>query len=79
MRWFAVVQPDLCLIRDPNKLDALGVMAATELVIEIIYPGNFKKEIKYKFDLYEEACVLENWIVNQVYETVLVYAGHVED
>jgi Uma2 family endonuclease len=44
MRWFAVVQPDVCLIRDPNKLEALGVMAAPELVIEIIYPGNLKRK-----------------------------------
>lgn len=71
---FTVVQPDLCLICDPNKLDEHGAIAAPELVIEILSPGNSKKEMKYKFDLYEEAGVLEYWIVDPVYKTVLVYA-----
>lgn len=70
---FTVVQPDLCLICDPNKLDDHGAIAAPELVIEILSPGNSKKEMKYKFDLYEEAFVLEYWIVDPVYKTVLVY------
>jgi Uma2 family endonuclease len=56
---FTVVQPDLCLICDPSKLDEHGAIAAPELVIEILSPGNSKKEMKYKFDLYEEAGVLE--------------------
>lgn len=70
---FTVVQPDLCVICDPNKLDEHGAIAAPELVIEILSPGNSKKEMKYKYDLYEEAGVLEYWIVDPVYKTVLVY------
>lgn len=30
--------------------------------------------MEYKYDLYEEAGVLEYWIVGPVYKTVLVYA-----
>jgi Uma2 family endonuclease len=70
---FTVVQPDLCVICDPNKLDEHGAIAAPELVIEILSPGNSKKEMKYKYDLYEEAGVLEYWIVDPVYKTVLVF------
>lgn len=77
---FTVVQPDLCLICDPSKLDEHGAIAAPELVIEILSLGNSKKEMKYKFDLYEEAGVLEyclpagrQGIVDPVYKTVLVY------
>lgn len=70
---FTVVQPDLCVICDPNKLDEHGAIAAPELVIEILSPGNSKKEMKYKYDLYEEARVMEYWIVDPVYKTVLVY------
>lgn len=70
---FTVVQPDLCVICDPNKLDEHGAIAAPELVIEILSPGNSKKEMKYKYDLYEEAGVMEYWIVDPVYKTVFVY------
>jgi Uma2 family endonuclease len=70
---FTVVQPDLCVICDPSKLDEHGAIAAPELVIEILSPGNSKKEMKYKYDLYEEAGVEEYWIVDPVYKTVHVY------
>ncbi|MBK9335099.1 MAG: Uma2 family endonuclease [Lewinellaceae bacterium] len=58
-----VVQPDLCVICDPAKLDARGCIGAPDLVIEILSPGNSQTEMKDKFDLYEEAGVLEYWLV----------------
>jgi Uma2 family endonuclease len=70
---FTVVQPDLCVICDENKLDQRGAFGAPDLVIEILSPGNSKKELKYKYDLYEEAGVLEYWIVNPEDKTFLIY------
>jgi Uma2 family endonuclease len=70
---YTVVQPDLCVICDPAKLDEHGAIAAPELVIEILSPGNSKKEMKFKYDLYEEAGVEEYWIVDPVYKTIHVY------
>lgn len=58
-----VVQPDLCVICDPNKLDAKGCLGAPDLVVEILSPGNTRKEMKNKFELYEEQGVKEYWIV----------------
>ena len=69
----SVVQPDLCVIFDENKLDQRGAFGAPDLVIEILSPGNSKKEMKYKFDLYQEAGVLEYWIVNPTDRTCLIY------
>jgi len=60
---FTVVQPDLCVICDQNKLDDKGCIGAPDLVIEILSPGNSKKEIKNKYELYEEAGVREYWVV----------------
>jgi Uma2 family endonuclease len=68
-----VVQPDLCVICDDTKLDERGAIGAPDLVIEILSPGNSNKEMKYKFDLYEEAGVLEYWIVNPADKTVFIY------
>lgn len=33
------------------------------MVIEILSPANNKKELKYKFEVYEEAGVKEYWII----------------
>ncbi len=68
-----VVQPDLCVICDPKKLDKRGCLGAPELVIEILSPGNSKKEMTNKFDLYEEAGVQEYWIINPLDEMILIY------
>lgn len=71
---YTVVQPDLCVICDDAKIDERGAIGAPDLVIEILSPGNSNKEMKYKFDLYEEAGVLEYWIVNPADKTVFIYA-----
>jgi Uma2 family endonuclease len=68
-----VVQPDLCIICDENKLDDKGCIGAPDLVVEILSPGNTKKEMGIKFDLYEENEVKEYWLVDPTEKTVLVY------
>lgn len=70
---YTVIQPDLCVICDENKIDERGAIGAPDLIIEILSPGNSNKEMKYKFDLYEEAGVLEYWIVNPADKTVFIY------
>jgi Uma2 family endonuclease len=67
-----VVQPDVCIICDAAKLDDKGCVGAPDLVIEILSPGNSKKEIRIKYEVYEEAGVKEYWIVNPVEENVAV-------
>lgn len=68
-----VVQPDICVICDQSKIDERGCNGAPELVIEILSPGNSNKEMKNKFELYEEAGVVEYWIVDPEKEIVLLY------
>lgn len=68
-----VVQPDISIICDESKIDAKGCCGAPELVIEILSPGNSSKEVKLKFELYEEARVKEYWIVYPIEESVAVF------
>lgn len=68
-----VVQPDICVICDPEKLDARGCIGAPDLVVEILSPGNSKTEMRDKFDLYEEAGVREYWLVHPEERTVQIY------
>ena len=60
---YTVVQPDLCVICDAEKLDSRGCLGAPDWIIEILSKGNSKKEIQTKFDLYRESGVKEYWIV----------------
>ncbi len=68
-----VVQPDLCVICDLSKIDARGCIGAPDLIVEVLSPGNSQKEIRLKFDLYEEAGVKEYWIVYPGEQSVAVF------
>lgn len=65
-----VVQPDLCIICDADKLDDKGCLGAPDLIVEILSPGNATKEMRLKKDLYEENGVREYWIFDPERETV---------
>lgn len=68
-----VVQPDVCVICDPNKIDERGAIGAPDIVIEILSPGNNKKELQNKYEVYEEAGVQEYWIIHPSEKTFLKY------
>ncbi|OXA75001.1 restriction endonuclease [Flavobacterium branchiophilum] len=68
-----VVQPDLCIICDESKLDDYGCNGAPDLIVEIVSPNNSKYDVDTKFKLYQEAGVMEYWIVQTEMKTVLVY------
>ena len=68
-----VVQPDLCVVCDKSKLDDAGCNGAPDLMIEILSPNSSKHDLDTKFKLYEEAGVLEYWIVNPADKNILIY------
>jgi Uma2 family endonuclease len=69
----SVVQPDLCVICDRNKIDEKGCLGAPDLIIGILSKGNSKKDLVTKFDLYQENGVTEYWIVNPTNEAIYIY------
>ena len=42
-------------------------------MVEILSPGNSRKEMKDKFDIYQESGVLEYWIVSPIEKTIQVF------
>ncbi len=68
-----VVQPDICVICDPEKIDERGCLGAPDIVVEILSPGNNKKELQNKYEVYEEAGVSEYWIIHPAEKTFLKY------
>lgn len=70
---YTVVQPDISVICDLEKLDDRGCIGAPDLIIEILSPSTAKKDMNDKFVLYQEAGVKEYWIVNPNDENVNVF------
>jgi Uma2 family endonuclease len=68
-----VIQPDICVVCDTAKIDRRGCIGAPDLIVEILSKGTAGKDVKDKFELYEESGVLEYWIASVEDETVLVY------
>ena len=65
-----VVQPDLCIVCDSKKLDEKGCLGAPEFVIEIVSPGNSKKDLQLKFNLYQDNSVQEYWVVEPIEQSI---------
>lgn len=68
-----MVQPDVCVVCDPAKLHKQGCKGAPDLVVEVLSPGNSKREMKDKFEAYQTAGVREYWIISPQGRTVIVY------
>ena len=68
-----VVQPDLCIICDHEKIQEAGCFGAPDLIIEIISPHTSKKDLTKKYEVYEEVGVREYWIVFPKEEIIETY------
>lgn len=67
---YTVVQPDVCIICDMNKLDDAGCLGAPDTIIEVLSKGNVTRDVREKFTLYEESGVREYWIVTPGEKTI---------
>lgn len=70
---YTVLQPDICVICDPAKIDSRGCIGAPDIVIEILSPGNNRMELLNKYRVYEEFGVKEYWVVSPGEKTLLKY------
>ena len=61
---YTIVQPDLCVVCDLEKIDGRGCVGAPDLVVEILSPSNSRKDLKDKYEIYQEVGVPEYWIVD---------------
>lgn len=72
-----IVEPDISVICDRNKLTDKGCSGAPDWIIEISSPGNPGHDYVRKLNLYMDAGVREYWIVNPLKELIYVY--HLEE
>lgn len=69
-----VVQPDIVVVYDREKLDDRGCRGAPDWIIEILSPATAVKDLKVKHALYERHGVRELWFVHPMDRTVMVCA-----
>ncbi len=68
-----VVQPDLVVLCDLNKLDERGCRGAPDMVLEILSPSTSAKDQRQKLALYERHGVREYWIVDPEARLARIY------
>jgi len=68
-----VVQPDIAVVCNEDKLDDWGCRGAPDFIVEILSPATAKRDLGEKFDLYEESGVKEYWVVFPLDKVVHVY------
>lgn len=68
-----IVEPDISVICNPDKLTAKGCTGAPDWIIEIASPTNPSHDYVKKLNLYFDAGVREYWIVNPDSNEIHVY------
>ncbi|MFH1896950.1 MAG: Uma2 family endonuclease [Candidatus Desantisbacteria bacterium] len=68
-----VVQPDIVVVCDKNKLDDKGCKGAPDIVVEILSPYTAKKDMLTKYHLYEKHKVKQYWIFDPETKEVVVF------
>lgn len=68
-----IVQPDISVICDTDKLSDRGCEGAPDWVIEIASPGNIHHDYVTKLMQYQKSGVREYWIVDPAEEKIMVY------
>ncbi len=68
-----IVEPDISVVCDLEKLDQMGCKGAPDMVIEILSPSTQRHDRLVKLNLYQRAGVREYWIVDPQGQSVEVY------
>jgi len=68
-----VVQPDVFITRDPQKVDSRGLRGAPDWIVEVLSPGTARYDQKKKLAAYERAGVPEVWLLDPRARNVTIY------
>lgn len=68
-----VLEPDITVVCDPEKLDKYGCRGAPDWIVEILSDSTQRHDRFVKYRLYEQAGVREYWIVDPEKQTVQVF------
>ncbi len=75
-----VVQPDLVVICDTDKLGERAVRGAPDIAVEVLSPYSWERDLRLKMRVYEERGVREYWVLDGGNRVLTVYnrdeSGH---
>ncbi len=74
-----VVQPDISVICDKNKIDEKGCQGAPDWIIEILSPSTAAKDYIQKLALYERHGVKSYWLVHPMDKLITIYQQTASD
>lgn len=70
---YTMVQPDLMIVCDPEKIADTRVEGVPDFVLEVVSPSSGAKDYVKKVAKYMAAGVREYWIIDPVKKRVMVY------
>ncbi len=70
---FNVVQPDLLIVCDENKIQKNCILGAPDFIVEILSPSTSSMDRVKKFNLYQKFGVKEYWIVAPEEKNISVF------
>jgi len=68
-----MLEPDITIVCDPDKLDDYGCKGAPDMVVEILSPSTRRYDLTVKYRLYQRSGVREYWIIDPAGKTVQVF------
>ncbi|MEQ1529280.1 MAG: Uma2 family endonuclease [Methylococcales bacterium] len=68
-----VVQPDVLVVCDSNKLDKRGVRGAPDWIVEVLSPSTAGHDQIKKRQLYEQHGVREYWLIHPMDRLLTIY------
>jgi Uma2 family endonuclease len=68
-----VVQPDVLIVSDLQKLDARGMRGAPDWLAEVLSPSTASHDQNVKLPAYERAGVREVWLIHPIDRTLAIY------
>ena len=68
-----VVQPDVLIVCDLQKVDARGMRGAPDWLAEVLSPSTASYDQAVKLPVYERAGVREVWLIHPINRTLAIY------
>lgn len=68
-----MIQPDLMIVCDRDKIESWGIMGAPDFVLEVISVSTSRKDYTKKLQKYADAGVKEYWIMDPIRKILVTY------